>query len=91
MPKNIKELIDSFNSSMVRLVDQWDVSTVRVFEFQFQYGAIGSYFSNPVFEDIPVFQFQYGAIGSEIVVTYNHNNVRFNSSMVRLVGHAEYR
>ena len=58
------EFLKSFNSSMVRLgVRQHRNKTPCHRKFQFQYGAIGSFF--PFFNQCieAKFQFQYGAIG----------------------------
>ena|GEM_PF-5846666 len=53
-------------------------------EFQFQYGAIGSYHAEKRVILVKTFQFQYGAIGSQINSIPHHPYTSFNSSMVRL-------
>ena len=61
----VTTLGQSFNSSMVRLVDPCRSNRGQGTEFQFQYGAIGSELMKRAVQANNLFQFQYGAIGSK--------------------------
>ncbi len=55
----------SFNSSLVRLrVEKTADNLLDIVMFQFQFGAIKSYFIHKLFFKYQMFQFQFGAIKS---------------------------
>ena len=74
----------NFNSSMVRLKAPSSTAVIRIFLFQFQYGAIKSQRSNAGADSTTLFQFQYGAIKRISSSSCCVNSLDFNSSMVRL-------
>ena len=58
-------LVDTFNSSMVRLKVQGRLGYVAVLHFQFQYGTIKSSLADSSDFSQLIFQFQYGTIKSK--------------------------